>query len=128
MLMPQFTPVRYSTDHMRSSLLASYFVSLSMPMERSMESIMGSMAFMFLPSSSDMNPPEASVPAGAAVLSPLSGVAASMAGSFGAQAEAHSITAIIAANSFFIVSSLKRQRMKCMPSSCIIAPEAAAVF
>ena len=39
------------------------------------------------------------------VLSPLSGVAASMAGSFGAQAAAHSITAIITAKSFFIVSS-----------------------
>ena len=44
------------------------------------------------------------------VLSPLSGVAASMAGSFGAQAEAHSITAIITAKSFFIVSSLTKTK------------------
>ena len=75
-----------------------------------MESIMGSMAFIFLPSSSDMNPPEASVPAGAVWPPSVPGVTGSMAVSLGAQAAAHSITAIITAKSFFIVSSLTKTK------------------
>ena len=85
-------------------------VSLSMPMERSMESIMGSMAFMFLPSSSDINSPVSSASVDAVWPPSVPGVTGSMAVSLGAQAAAHSITAIITAKSFFIVSSLTKTK------------------
>ena len=75
-----------------------------------MESIMGSMAFMFLPSSSDMNSPVSSASVDAVWPPSVPGVTGSMAVSFGAQAEAHSITAIITAKSFFIVSSLTKTK------------------